>query len=145
MGYTMKKFIATTVILSTLLAVAIAQRKHIYNFWVKSPGSSAALPNRTHKSIDVLSNESTKSHLNNSQSLPEQAIIFDLTRFDISSREGLPFDSTNASKFFTVTDRDPYGIRTTLKGFDQRAKIVKHPSLEERSALKIELPKGKFG
>lgn len=143
----MRRLIASTMTLSIVLTIAIAQRKTITNLLSNSLGCFVALPNMTCKSTNSPSNELAMNtgHRENLQKQPEQTVTFDLTHFDVSSREGLPFNSVNASNFFMVTDKDPYDIRTSFKGFDQRARIVKHPSLEERSALKIELPQGKYG
>jgi hypothetical protein len=101
----------------------------------------------TCNSINASSNELAVStgHRENFQKQPSQIVTYDFTHFDVNSREGIPFHGENASDFFKVTDKDPYNIRTSFKGFDQRARIIKHPSLETQSALKIELPQGKYG
>jgi hypothetical protein len=127
--------------------MAIAQRKTINSLLSKSVGCFVTLPNMTCQSTNSSSNEPAinTGHRENLQKQSEQTVTFDLTHFNVSSREGLPFDSVNASDFFMVTDKDPYNIRTSFKGFDRRARIIKHPSLEGQSALKIELPQGKYG
>lgn len=127
----MKRLIASTVGIAIVLTIVITLRKPLNNLLSNSLGYFAETP----------SNELFTQNLQQQ----EEIITFDFTHFDVSSREGLPFDSAKASDFFKVGDRDPYNIRTSFKGFDTRARLVKHPSLEKRSALKIELPKGKYG
>ncbi|MEL6578737.1 MAG: polysaccharide lyase [Cyanobacteria bacterium J06621_12] len=122
----------------------------------KSLGCFIAFRNTTCKSANSSSRDLAVSIANrqNSQQQSEQRITFDLTRFDVTNAEGFSFNSINAANFFmaTVTDQDPYQIiedpyrmGTNFNGFDQRARIVKHPSIEKRSALKIEFPKGEYG
>jgi hypothetical protein len=143
----MKRLIASTLALSALLTIAIAQRKNINNLLSKSPSYFVILSHKICKPTNSSSIDLAMSpgHRENLQKQTEKTVTFDLTRFDVGSREDLPFDSAKASNFFWVTNKDPYKIRTGFKGFDQRARIVQHPSLKKRSALKIELPQGKYG
>jgi hypothetical protein len=138
----MKRLIVSTIVLSIVLTFAIAQRKTVNNLLSNALGCFMALPNMTCQSTNSPSNEPPMSTVGQQ---PEQTVTFDLTHFNVSSPKGLPFDSVNAFKFFMVTNKDPYKIKSRFNGFDQRARIVKHPSLKNRSALKIELPQGKYG
>lgn len=140
----MKRLIVSTIAFSIVLVIAIAQRKPINNFLSKSLAYFVASFNIGCESVNSPSKKLFTSHRKNLQQ-PKETVNFDLTHFDLSSGESLPFDSARASDFFTITNRDLYDIRTSFKGFDQRARIVEHPSLKERSALKIELPKDKYG
>jgi hypothetical protein len=143
----MKRLIVSTLALCTILTIAITQRKTINNSLSNSPGCFVILSKTICKPTNSLPQELAMSsgHRQNLQKQPEQTVTFDLTRFDVSAREDLPFDSANASNFFWVTNKDPYKIRTGFKGFDQRARIIQHPSLKKRSALKIEFPQHKYG
>jgi hypothetical protein len=142
----MKRVIASTIALGILLYIAIAQRKVISNLLSSSLGCFVTLPNMACQS-KAASYEPpmTTGYRENLQKQPEQTVTYDLTRFDVNSPDGLPFGSASAADFFRITDKDPYNIRTSFKGFEQRARIVKHPSLKQRSALKIELPQDKYG
>jgi hypothetical protein len=142
----MKRLIASTIALSIVIAFAIAYRKTITDLLSKSPGCLMTLPNLTCQSTKFPYEQAVSTgHYENLQKQPAQTVTYDLTRFDFNAHESLPFGSATAADFFKVTDKDPYNIRTSFKGFDQRARIVKHPSLEGQSALKIELPQGKYG
>lgn len=141
----MKKIIAATISLGIFIAIAIAKRELIYSSLSESPVCSVVFSDTTCKLGSSSSSKLSIDHHESLQRLPEQAVAFDLTRFDVDSREDLPFDSANASSFFMISDKDPYKIGTSFKGFDQRAKIVDHPILKGRSALRIELPQGEYG